>query len=106
MSDEPLRSRYADDPEMQELLDEFTAGLEETSRRLEQAVGAQDQETLLRLSHQLKGTGGGYGYPAISEAAAEVVRSLDPLGTAAAQRDATARLIQTLRQAAAGRAKG
>lgn len=59
------------DPEMfAEILAEF---LEELPRRLDQLAGflsIADYEQLARFAHQLKGAGGGYGYPGLSERAA------------------------------------
>ncbi len=39
---------------------------------LEQALGENDLNTLATLAHQLKGSGGGHGFPAITAAAKEM----------------------------------
>jgi HPt (histidine-containing phosphotransfer) domain-containing protein len=67
-----LRSRFADDPDMGQIVHMF---VQEMPQRVEQLSGAwarHDLSTLRRLTHQLKGSGGGYGFPAISESAGKV----------------------------------
>jgi len=71
----PLRSMLADDPDMAELVSFFISEVGERINGLERAVAENDRKTLARLSHQLKGAAGGYGYPSITEAAAVVERS-------------------------------
>jgi PAS domain S-box-containing protein len=67
-----LESAYADDPEMTELIGEFVARLADQVTVMRQALTHGDHERLRRAAHQLKGAGGGYGYPALTEAAAAV----------------------------------
>ncbi len=57
------------DPEMIDIVQEFVAGLPERVESLVAAFRAGDLERLVVLAHQLKGAGGSYGYPDISEAA-------------------------------------
>jgi HPt (histidine-containing phosphotransfer) domain-containing protein len=69
---EPLRSRFADDAEMVELVHEF---VEELPRRVEALQGllrASHFDELRRAAHQLKGAAGGYGFPMISDSAGKV----------------------------------
>ncbi len=82
-----VRSEYADDPDFRELLEEFTAAVPERRQGLIDAHRAGDQKTLRTRAHQLKGAGGGFGFPQLSELAAELERACelhDPLGTATA----------------------
>jgi signal transduction histidine kinase/CheY-like chemotaxis protein/HPt (histidine-containing phosphotransfer) domain-containing protein len=65
-------SELADDEEMTALVEHFTAGLPAQAKRLEDALDANDRETVRRLAHQLKGAAGGYGYPTITSAAARL----------------------------------
>jgi CheY-like chemotaxis protein/HPt (histidine-containing phosphotransfer) domain-containing protein len=67
-----LVSEYAVDPDMAPLVERFVAGLAEKRCALQRAALETDLEPLRRLAHQLKGAGGGYGFPTITEAAAEV----------------------------------
>lgn len=73
---EPIRSQFEDDPDMLELVCEFARELPARAEALECALASASLSELQRLAHQLKGAGGGYGFPQISEAAAELERSL------------------------------
>lgn len=80
---EPLKSEFAADPDMAELVQEFIA---ELPARVDSVVSAYKEyraADLQRISHQLKGAGGGYGFPTITDAAAKVEHLLK----AAADRD-------------------
>lgn len=69
---EPLYSEFAGDPDMRELLEMFVSELPGRVAAIEQAVRASDKEAVKRLSHQLKGAGGGYGFMPITDVAAQV----------------------------------
>ena len=69
MLPEPLISEFADDPQIRELLAEFTIGLGETCQQLREGVRMGNVEVVRRIGHQLKGAGGGYGYPDLTTAA-------------------------------------
>lgn len=80
----PLQSAYAGDPEMAELVGMF---VRELPVRLEAFVGAWragDREALCRMAHQLRGSGAGYGFPALSRAAADLESALRGLDGSAA----------------------
>ena len=64
-----LASEFASDPEMASLMDNFVAGLSGQAASMRQAFQAGCHEELRRLAHQLKGAGGGYGYPSLTDAA-------------------------------------
>jgi CheY-like chemotaxis protein len=70
--DDRLVSVYADDPDMAELVESFVASLHEKRNAIASAAREADLEPLRRLAHQLKGAGGGYGFPSLTSAAAEV----------------------------------
>ena len=65
----PVRSTFADDPTMHELIEFFVDEIPSRIDALEQAWQEQDSETVMCLSHQLKGASGGYGVQVISDAA-------------------------------------
>ena len=65
-----ITSAYATDPEMKQVLDEFIANLPAKVDKLAELLGQGDLEELRRLAHQLKGAGGGYGFPQLTERAA------------------------------------
>jgi signal transduction histidine kinase/CheY-like chemotaxis protein/HPt (histidine-containing phosphotransfer) domain-containing protein len=74
-------SSYADDPDMQEAIEEFVATLPTRIAAIERHQNEQNHEEqnleeLRRLVHQLKGAGGGYGFDSITQLAAEVERAL------------------------------
>jgi len=66
---EGIYSEYADDVDLIELIDEFTAGLEADVDSMREALESGDHNGLRRLAHQMKGAGGSYGYPMLTEAA-------------------------------------
>ncbi len=78
-----LRSAYADDPEMAELVTFFVEAMGERIADLHAALEAGDLHRLQRLAHQLKGAAKGYGFATITDCAAELDTLLkgDPVGT-------------------------
>jgi signal transduction histidine kinase/CheY-like chemotaxis protein len=71
-----LVSTLEDDEDMKEIVRQFVRDLPERSSAILRASSASDVETLRRLAHQLKGAGGGYGFPSITEAASAVEQAL------------------------------
>ena len=65
-----IHSDYADDPDLGGVLEQFVAGLDAQMTAMREAIDGSYPEELQRLAHQLKGAGGGYGYPALTEEAA------------------------------------
>lgn len=72
----PLISQYASDPEMADLVELFVGELPERIRALESAWQDQRVEAVTRIAHQLKGSGAGYGFPLIGDAAANLESKL------------------------------
>ncbi len=64
-----LVSEMADDADIVELVEMFVDELPEKMANMTKSLEDQDFDTLSHLAHQLKGSGGGYGFPAITEAA-------------------------------------
>ena len=107
-SGEPVYSLFTQDPDMLELVEMFVADLPDRIEALCRAAASDDYEQLAQLAHQLKGAGGGYGFPAITEAGARVEAEAKTLcrPTATAPdvgrvRDGLAELISLCRRAAA-----
>lgn len=73
---EPVHSIFEDDPDMAELVASFVAELPARIRSIEGCLGGGDLEELQRLAHQLKGAGGGYGFPQITDLAASLEQAL------------------------------
>ena len=83
----PVRSDFADDPTFHELLEEFAAAMPVRRDGLLEAHQNEDWELLRTRAHQLKGAGGGFGFPRLSEVALELetaCRSQDPAQIAGA----------------------
>lgn len=55
-----------------EIVTQFVAGLSERVTQMEDAIRAADFDALRNAAHQLKGSGGGYGYPILTERAARL----------------------------------
>ncbi len=62
------------DPTFVDIVLQFVDGLGERLTTMEDAIREGDFEALRMAAHQLKGSGGGYGYPLLSEQAAELER--------------------------------
>ena len=86
-----LRSAYAGEAEMRELIDGFVADLPRQVAEIRRELDAANAPVVRALAHRLRGSGGGYGFPQITDAAAVVeIRakaaspSVDTAGEAAA----------------------
>ncbi len=72
---EALVSELADDPDMAELVGRFVAELPGKVTAMETAIVDGDLTRLTVLTHRLKGSAGGYGFPSITEAAKDLESS-------------------------------
>jgi histidine phosphotransfer protein HptB len=70
------RSDFADDEDMKELVGEYVDRLPAEVARLSALLESKQIEDLRRVAHQLKGSGGGYGFPTLTELAAVADRSI------------------------------
>src|SRR6185369_13350854 len=73
---ESLQSAYASDVTMAPIIGEFVSGLPAQVEQIQQALRSADLESLRRLVHQLKGSGGGYGFMPLTDAAANAERTI------------------------------
>jgi HPt (histidine-containing phosphotransfer) domain-containing protein len=74
-------SEFANDPDLADIIGDFVDGLTEQTDQMETTLQASQFEDLRRMAHQLKGAGGSYGYPSITEAARKLedaAREADP----------------------------
>ena len=62
------------DPFFADIVFHFVDGLGTRLETMETAIRSADFERLRVAAHQLKGSGGGYGYPVLSERAARLER--------------------------------
>jgi HPt (histidine-containing phosphotransfer) domain-containing protein len=92
-----LRSSFAGDPDMQELIQEFVSRLPQRAARMMELLRDQDIEQLRQTVHQLKGAGGGYGFGEITHRATDVEKTIKAgagLDAVAAQVESLVRLLQ------------
>ncbi|HEV3299429.1 MAG TPA: Hpt domain-containing protein [Planctomycetaceae bacterium] len=68
----PIRSEFAMEADFREVLESFVEALPERCRLLSELHQIGSLDELGRQAHQLKGAGGGYGFPEISAAGAEL----------------------------------
>jgi HPt (histidine-containing phosphotransfer) domain-containing protein len=69
-------SEFANDPEMKELIAGYVQRLPVEIATLRTMLENGEIESLRRVAHQLKGSGGGYGFSRLTELAAIVDRSI------------------------------
>ena len=60
------------DPDMIELIKKFVVTLPEFVETIDAAIGKQDWQSLSAEIHKLKGLGGGYGYPMLTDLSKEI----------------------------------
>ncbi|GAB6167189.1 hypothetical protein JCM19992_31890 [Thermostilla marina] len=103
--DEPLYSTYGDDPDLGELVEMFVEEMPDRMRTLNEYYEAKDWEELRKVTHQLKGAAGSYGFEPITFAAAALE---DCLRRAPSEENVSAlfeSLIDLCRRARAGAPK-
>lgn len=72
----PLVSNFANDPDMQDLVELFIDELPERIQSLRESFEQQQFDELKRFAHQIKGAGGGYGYPVLTIAARQLEQAV------------------------------
>jgi HPt (histidine-containing phosphotransfer) domain-containing protein len=70
--DGPIMSEFADDPDMTILIAEFVASLPGHAQAILDRIDHGAVEQARTMAHQLKGAGGGYGFPQVTDAARAV----------------------------------
>lgn len=63
-----------EDPSYTDIVEQFVDGLSARVREMEEAIQSSNYETLRSAAHRLKGSGGGYGFPILTEQAGELER--------------------------------
>ncbi len=104
MAKTPMVSELAGDLEMHAIVEDFVRNLPDRIRMMEVALSQQDYTALINLAHQLKGAGGGYGFPVITEAAGHLEESVayhDCLENIKSRLDELAAICQRARSTAA-----
>jgi len=96
-----LVSELADE-DMLELVEMFVGELPDKIAAIKKAIDEQDMATLATLVHQLKGSAGGYGFPSITEVAAELEQRAKATEGIDAVTDALRQLVHLCRRATVG----
>ena len=65
----PVLSEFADDPDYVPLVAEFIEAMPQRLEELQAALDVSDFSRVTSLAHQLKGAGGGYGFPEVTKVA-------------------------------------
>jgi len=74
-SNDPIPSDLVkDDPDYADIVVTFVEGLKDRLADMEDALRQSDFDTLRTTAHQLKGSGGGFGYPILTEHATRLER--------------------------------
>ena len=92
----PLRSEFANDPDMAELVEAFVTELPQRVQAVAAAFTSGNVDDMKRLSHQIKGAAGGYGYPTVGDAAAKIEMSLKTSADPSAALKSMTREVQAL----------
>ena len=71
-----VRSELVDDPDMKELIAQFTRQLPQSVSDLQRQLDQGNLEELARIAHRMKGAGGGYGFNQITELAASAEKAI------------------------------
>ena len=61
-----------EEPELIDLIDKFMLRLPVLQNQINQAYNDENEKELSDYIHQLKGVGGGYGYPTLTDLCAEI----------------------------------
>jgi PAS domain S-box-containing protein len=76
IEDTPIRSCYADLPKMKKVLAEFVAELPAQVAKINECLARNELDSVRRAAHQIKGAGGGYGFPQLTEPAGRLEQSV------------------------------
>ena len=71
-----IRSEFSNDPDMTELIDMFVDEMPERISAIAACLRDQRLTELQTIAHQLKGSGSGYGFEAVSLVAGQLESSL------------------------------
>ena len=72
----PLKSEFASDPDMMELVREFVQELPDRISTLQSAWRDANADVVGRVAHQLKGASAGYGFAPVGDAAAKLEKAI------------------------------
>ncbi|MBC7771298.1 MAG: Hpt domain-containing protein [Pyrinomonadaceae bacterium] len=79
--DSEIRSEFAGDPDMQEIIEMFVQDMPERISQLQNSWQTGEFEMVKRVAHQLKGASGGYGFSVLGTAASELEQGVKALAS-------------------------
>lgn len=95
-----IHSVLAEDPDMKPLIEEYVGTLGKSAQEIEAACRAGDFANLARLCRELKGTGAGYGFDAITRYAMTAAQSAQDAADVRAIKRSVDDLVAILHRAA------
>jgi CheY-like chemotaxis protein len=98
---EMIVSSLAAQADMKEMLEKYVDGVHELVKEIQHSADQENLDRLRVLCMNLKGSGSGYGFATLSEAAKEAVKSLDATMSAAESAIQVQRLIDICRRVSA-----
>ena len=93
-----ISSTMTDNPSMKAIIDEFVGGLPAEVSKLIDLMNDEDLLQLRRAVHQLRGSGGGYGFDAITDWASKVEGSINAADIPQSIHDEVNSLIDIIRR--------
>jgi len=95
----PIFSTFADEPDMQVLVEMFVAEVPNKINAFEAHASTRNWPKLKQLSHQLKGSAGGYGFDAVTPLVQRLETAVNPPQPNVQEVDAcTQQLVEMLRR--------
>ena len=98
-----LYSSIADDPDFAELVEMFVDEMPDRVQRLTSAFENRQWDDLRRAAHQLKGSGGSYGFLPLTEGAARLEHAVRQQEGEEAIAEVLGELVEICRRVRAGR---
>ena len=94
---DPLISERAGMDSFLPLLEIYVAGLADQMGRMDQAIAEGNDHDLRTQVHQMRGTGGGYGYPDLTRVASLCEEALVAVGPGGAKDSSVLAAVEDLR---------
>ena len=94
----PIHSTLRDFPGLNSVIDQYIEGLPAEVARLQALVDGANSDSLKRLLHQIKGSGGGYGFDPITDAARNAEEAFENAAESSAVGERIDQLIAVIRR--------
>jgi len=93
-----IKSSLADKPGMMAIITEFVDGLPSEVQKMNTSLEKKDLASLRQIVHQLRGSGGGYGFTPITDTANTAQLSIDASGNTESITAQVNALIEVIRR--------